>query len=113
MNDFNYAELDPGIQQTVKWLHQNGFRTTDSGDGKTKTATMECALDTPNVAMVTSKVYLVSEADRLHRLLEEHKIPIDFSGMSQVNIQASYDPSDNTSVILLTGLDDDLLRQHL
>jgi len=36
MDDFDYASLDPGIRDVVRWLHARGIRTSDSGDGKTK-----------------------------------------------------------------------------
>lgn len=34
--DFPYEELDPGIRELVKLLHDNGWSTMDSGDGVTK-----------------------------------------------------------------------------
>ncbi len=35
-DEFDPANLDPGIRATVLWLRERGFKTCDSGDGKTK-----------------------------------------------------------------------------
>jgi len=42
----DYTQLDPGIRKLVKLLRENGFETTDSGDGKTKG---DLGLDYPHV----------------------------------------------------------------
>jgi hypothetical protein len=35
MDDFDYEQLNPGIRDLVKTLHELGYETSDSGDGKT------------------------------------------------------------------------------
>lgn len=50
MQDFNYTQLDPGIVDTVRLLHQHGYVTTDSGDGYSKPAD-ERAFDVPHVVL--------------------------------------------------------------
>lgn len=40
--------IDEGIRDFVKYLVDQGYETTDSGDGS-KAATMECALPYPHV----------------------------------------------------------------
>jgi hypothetical protein len=115
-----YDELDPGIRQVVRWLNDNGFDTTDSGDGKTKFVAenpMECAQPFPNVAIETTPATLVSQCDRLAALLREKGIevrPMGWDGPEEpglVNFQGFYDPSISTdkAYIALTGLDDQTL----
>lgn len=45
---FDYDQLDPGIRDVVRAIHEWGWKTCDSGDGS-KAGTMECALDHPHV----------------------------------------------------------------
>lgn len=116
-----YQELDPGIRQVVRWLNDNGFRTTDSGDGKTKYVEGEepcCALPFPNVALKTTPKDLVTDCDRLADLLRGRGIEVRSMGWDGpeeeglVNFQGFYDPSASTTdaYILLTGLDDQALE---
>lgn len=96
--DFDYSQLDPGIRRLVRWLHDNGYKTTDSGDGVTKfkrrdelrervldgdyldatSAAAElddaidacnCAIEAPNVVIACPKSRLVAVADELQELL--------------------------------------------
>lgn len=60
--------LNPGIRKTVQWLNENGFKTTDSGDGETHD--FECDLDFPYVHIETSPEEMVDDALRLAGLLE-------------------------------------------
>jgi hypothetical protein len=106
MDDLDYETLDPGIRKVVRWLRENGFHTTDSGDGVTK-RDMACAFDMPNVAMTTeSKYELFDEADRLWRMLKR-RLPERMH--VEIHIEASYDPMDESCVILLLRLHDGML----
>lgn len=102
--------ITPGIRQLVAWLNSKGFETTDSGDGVTNVeAGMECAMATPNVAIAVSPDVLVSETRRLFSLLvSELKVAVSRinEDASTVMIQATFDPGDESAVIMLTGLDD-------
>lgn len=116
MNDtVPYAELDPGIRETVRWLNENGFETTDSGDGKTKFEDGDapcCAMDIPNVAIKVDRERLVAETDRLFALLTARGCGPVPAGPEvvpgEVNLQGFYDPTvgDGPAFILVLGLND-------
>lgn len=106
MDSFDYSALDSGIRDTVKWLHRQGFETTDSGDGS-KAEWMEGALDIPHVAIrpgvknmentASSEAHLAQmTADLLEDRLWDIGVRIG-SG----DIQVSYDPYDGSWVIML------------
>lgn len=97
MKEINYEELDSGIRDTVRFLRENGFNTTDSGDG-TKTD-MECAIKEPHVFMTCAKEELIDEADRLYKLI------IDTKTEGYVfDIQANYNPGDGVGIIMFFGV---------
>jgi hypothetical protein len=124
-----YDELDPGIREVVRLLNDNGFNTTDSGDGRSKKGTEqeECMWEVPNVVILSRRNVLLDEADALLELLKEQGVRCgpDLATVEElagpqpegtefedgVLIQATYDPDGHSAVILLTGLDDDLLAQ--
>ncbi len=115
----NYDELDPGIRETVRWLNDHMYRTTDSGDGVTKLLQAleygnECeALPYPHVFMVCSPEMLVQSARRLLSDLRSIGVtvgPVDRDG---VFIQATYDPANETGIIELVNLNDELLLEKL
>lgn len=91
--DINYDELDPGIRNMVKVLRDNGFNTTDSGDGS-KSPTMEGAVDFPMIAVRTEASILCSESDRMFSILEATEPD------RMWHVQASYDPQDGVSIII-------------
>lgn len=98
--------LDPGIRQTVAWLRENGFETTDSGDGVTKTQKgwpTEGVLDFPHVFMVVDESKLEAEARRLRNLLWARLGRQPEPGM----IQATFDPADGSRIIMLAHVADD------
>lgn len=68
-------ELNPGIRHTVEMLRSWGFRTTDSGDGKTQQ--FECDRPHPYVVIRTDPGELVDESHRLMELLESQSIRFD------------------------------------
>lgn len=115
--DFDPEELDPGVRRLVLWLRGLGFDTTDSGDGRTKLAAgfdEGSALPYPHVAICVEPENLVRDADRLADLLqEEHGIevgPTPPEPPDPPRIEASYDPSTGTAMLLLLHVDDSMLR---
>lgn len=126
-------DLDPGIRRTVAWLQEHGFRTVDSGDGRSKYGTPYevCALPYPNVTIGPEADRLVSEARRLVAALRERGIPVHPIGswyvgndphahtvvrikrrkryVSGAEIQADYDPVSEDATIRLFMVDDALL----
>lgn len=107
MSTINYSEIDPGVRRLVRWLNGLGYETTDSGDGVSKGDTMECAFDVPNVAIRSCRATLLSDADSLrHDLLSVGGLPHPDPGDGKRAIQASYDPADESCIILLLGVSD-------
>lgn len=99
----DYTELDPGIRETVRFLRQNNFDTTDSGDGS-KASEMECAESEPNAYMVVDNPRnLVSEAVRLRTVLVGR---FGNKVRAQMSIEASFSPLDDVALIALHGLSD-------
>lgn len=109
----DYEKLDPGIRTTVRMLVAAGFRTTDSGDGRTKIAAFggDCdgtVLDVPHVAIQVLDSNPIQQTNALWRLLLYALKEPPTPGM----VQLTYDPAaeiDAQSVILLTGIDDTML----
>jgi hypothetical protein len=100
------------MRHLVAWLNDNGFQTTDSGDGVTNVeAGMEGAASFPHVWIAVSPENLVSEAQRLRHLLVDLGVPVSAMGADPTVpcIQASYDPCavEGASAVLgLMGLSD-------
>lgn len=72
----DYAVLDPGIRDLVRWLVTSGYVTVDSGDGKYKG---ECGweegsyLDVPHVYIeVESATEAEAAVDALHQALSPY-----------------------------------------
>lgn len=93
-DDFDPAELDDGIRGMVLWLRDNGFRTTDSGDGS-KHGNMGGALPVPHVAMVIVPSDMISECDRLHALVND----------PEWQVEGTYIPGAALGVILVSYMD--------
>jgi len=93
--------LNEGIRGTVRWLTENGFKTTDSGDGQTRD--YECDQDKPYVHMLAIPEYLVEETDRLVALLALRGIKVHaWDGECNVPcVESHYDPIDGFAVITL------------
>jgi hypothetical protein len=104
------GKLDDGIRETVKWLREQGFNTTDSGDGS-KAAAMECAFNYPNVIIALDDPdTLIFEADRLQECLEKKGVIVEPQGFEgEPYIQATYDPADGSVAIFLAYVDDEKL----
>lgn len=102
---FDYSTLDPNIRETVRRLHGWQFPTTDSGDGS-KHGEMECAHAEPMVAISVNPRDLVQEAERLSRCLAARNIVVVAIGEEGPQIQATYDPADDSATIVLYGVHD-------
>lgn len=104
--------LDPGIRRVVQVLRTHHFQTTDSGDGVTKCdpkspTYMECAINVPHVFMTVDPTVLVTSALRLHRVITALGVVLN----SEIRIEASYDPADDSAMLMLFGLTDDMLPE--
>lgn len=89
---FNYDQLDPGIRDIVKLLHDNGFDTTDSGDGisKSKDGWPENEIiPYPHVFCVDTVNTLINESWRLLKILPKGW-----------KVEASYSPNDNKAILM-------------
>lgn len=108
--------ITPGVRRLVAYLNRQGFRTTDSGDGVTNVAAgMEGAMPFPNVAIEPgAPEALHTDAHALLLLLADIGIRVHpINDGSVPCIQATYDPADESGVILLTGVDDSMLPEGL
>lgn len=118
MEEIDYEKLDPGIRKLVKLLRDNGFDTTDSGDGISKFTDFpdSCAESMPNVYIQTTSDILLSECNRLVNLLKQHVksgtleetfIHPDLGQeVSRVAIEATYLPMEEVSVLGVHGIAD-------
>ena len=113
-----YYELDKGIRDTVMWLREKGFDTTDSGDGVSKATEqpdMTFVMEYPHVAMKVDPAKMHAEADRLWDLLTDTGIDVfatsevEEQEMPVVNVEATYFPASQSALILLTGVNDKML----
>jgi len=105
----NYDELDPGIRKTVRWLNELGFETTDSGDGITKLEAgwpEDELIACPHVVIKVPPQMLVRAARNLKTHLEYAGFCVEPTGYSNISIQASYDPTDDSAIIVLLGISD-------
>ena len=111
MSDIDYSKLDPGIRKTVRWLRSEDFDTCDSGDGVSKPADHR-NLDVPHVFMQVAPELLVAEADRLASFLASLGIHVQEQGPEEDGapcIAASYDPASKVAILVLVGVDDEML----
>lgn len=118
-------KLDPNIRRTIQWLTENGFTTTDSGDGVAKfegipkEEQMPCAMPYPNVVMEVTPAELLKEATRLFELCLQvgldpnATIEVEGQEMPVWQVEASYLPRENVGMLLLTGVNDTLLEASL
>lgn len=110
----DYALIDPGVRNLVRWLNEKGYATTDSGDGVTKPADGDEGAEThPHVYIQTSRAQLLDTADRLKSDLASVGVHVDQMGpdMSSPSIQATYDPGNVSSAIMLYGVSDATLQE--
>lgn len=91
-------ECDPGIQDVVRKCLDNGFRTTDSGDGETKKDENGnlplCALPFKNVVCIVEfEDELIKESRRLKSIFPDW------------SVEAGYNPDDGMATLILSPLD--------
>lgn len=121
-----YEELDPGVRETVRWLFEQGFDPTDSGDGVSKGG--GCSRPVPHVFMVVRQPgMLEQEVERLHRLLvaqgvqlydgpmtpeEADELGVRWEGVPEGSVrgslQGNYAPG-GPAIIVLDGVNDVIL----
>ena len=109
--------LSPRIRKLVVWLNKNIHRTTDSGDGSNHEEGMECAVPFPMIAIIVTPFTMVSEAYRLLNDLRELGIDLKKIGRkghkadeTTPSIQATFDPVDQTAVIILANVTDEMCK---
>ena len=106
--DFDLEEVAPGVRTTVSWLISNGFDTVDSNDGSCPNSENHIC-ENPLVVIQVEAKDLITETQRLYDLLVQRRIRIEpqiGDDEGRVAIQASFDPADGSSMILLIGLND-------
>jgi hypothetical protein len=89
------AALDSGIAGMVLHLRDNGFETTDSGDGVSKPAEWYAsgeALPFPHVFVRIDHRRIVGEARRMRALLAR-----------EWRVEASYDPDNDIAILMAIG----------
>lgn len=97
--DVRPSELSPGVRDLVLWLNDQGYTTTDSGDGTNHLEGMECAVPFPMVVIRSPISFLT--VSRLYQLLEQKGVDFNREG---VKLELSYDPHDGIAVLILTGV---------
>lgn len=112
MNEINYEELDPGVRQLVRILNNEGFVTTDSGDGYSKDEEARW-MDCPHVCIsLDSPDDIITEADRLIAVMATYGVTIVQQGPEDEKtpcIQVDYCPvTRRASMLLMDVLDEDL-----
>jgi hypothetical protein len=121
MSEPNYDEIDPGVREAVRLLRSFGFETTDSGDGTHK-ATLgwepETFVPYPHVMIRVAPGQLEFECRRLRSYLTSAGVTVVPSGHGNpdgehdVSIQGLFDPADESGVIVVEGISDELLRRE-
>ncbi len=113
-DDIDYAQLNPGIRETVRMLRAHGFDTSDSGDGETHEH--ECDPEWSYVAIIVAPANLCEEADRLVVVLRKYGIEAQPMSMDEdddaVIVEAMYNPLDGMALLYITNVHDDDLRPY-
>ena len=97
------------IEELVARLNAVGFITTNSGDGETHG--FECDRVHAYVCIVSTPELLVEHARSLATFMKTCGVTVYAVGFDESLpcIQATFDPTDNTALIDLRGVDDSLL----
>ena len=104
----NYSALDPGIRETVRWLNDLGYNTSDSGDGVTKPAVGR-VFDFPHVVVVLqNKERIAHNADLIARALKQKGIECD--GL-EVEVEGVYLAGQQSASIFVRGVNDAMLEK--
>lgn len=101
LEDIKIRDINPGIENTVKWLRERGFKTCDSGDGNTNL--YECDISIPYVHMICNPNSLFIETKRLQyelNIIGIKVMPYSEDGKSP-SIEASWNPCDEFATISL------------
>lgn len=89
--------LDPGITDLVRLLWDEGFTTTDSGDGVSKCDEGR-VFDRPHVAITVDKHDLLVETDRAIAVLEASGRPID--PLTAWHVEGTYAGGDDALIMV-------------
>ena len=89
------SALDPGVRDLVVALREQGFETTDSGDGESKPEGQR-DLDYPHVFMVVPVTRIAEEARRLQAWIDADG---HFGGWV---VEATYSPKDGVALLHLS-----------
>ncbi len=90
--------IQPAMQEIVDFINDNGYVTTDSGDGITNVeAGMEGAMPFPHVVVRSSKENLISDADSLSIILGTN-----CCYWKNFQFEATYFPKDEVACILIS-----------
>ena len=117
MTEEELAEVSPGVRALVKWLNDQMFITCDSGDGSNYEEGMGCALPIPMIAIQSNPNDIWYSSRRLLRLLRERGVNFDrpewgCNSGDEIptfpQITASYDPNDDSALILLSNVTSDM-----
>jgi len=107
-------DINPGIRLTVGMLNAAGHKTTDSGDGETRS--FMCDREEAYVVVVSTPERLTQEAQEIAQLLKANGVLVSSIGNDKVGgvqIQATYDPAmgqeHGSALIDLSGIHDRLL----
>lgn len=90
----NYDELDPGIREKVRAIHDLGYHTTDSGDGVSKPADAEGVLPFPHI-VVKLRYPALGIVEYLHDYVRAHFGPRWVAELSWV--------PDEPAIVMLRG----------
>lgn len=117
-----WQDLDPGIRGVVRFLVARGFRTVDSGDGRSKFDAdgspldgwesdddrFDWVMEFPHVVVESAPEFLAIDCRRLLDTLRHVGIHVEAQGpdASSPSIQGTYDPCNDKAFIVLAGLDD-------
>lgn len=96
------STLDPGIRDTVAWLRERGYQTTDSGDGVSKADDPD-ALPYPHVVIRVELAEMIGIANELDAVADQ--IP-----GGPWTVEVNYRPSDRTAIVMLLGEEPPKLR---
>lgn len=118
-----YEELDPGVRETVRRLRAAGFRTTDSGDGVSKLAAgwpeeeiilrphVFISVDHWSDLMTTTRTLYQYLLTRVNITSQSHALT-ENPPPREGYIEATYDPCDETCLIAVYNVTDDMWRDQ-
>lgn len=109
-HELNYAALDPGIRETVRWLNDLGYTTSDSGDGVSKPHVAR-VFDFPHVYVhldIKHKDRIAHNAHLIMKALEEKGIECDGR---EVEVEGVYLAGQQSASIFVRGVNDAMLSE--